>query len=263
MSNTGYAKQGQPANEFIGAGAIYVNYGLSGEDCLGATKGGNSFNDNAEYREREADADYAPVMGARDLVKLMPQLTVPALNINVQQALKYFAGMQADTKTSGSQKLYRTWDLADSYFTNIAWVGRDRAGNNTALVLANPIGDGVIDLASAKDEEVVLSVQFTAHIDPATFDPDTITTYPYHWEFEVSALTITVNDDAVAAIVGATVTLDDGQTGTTDASGEVAFEVTFGKVAATVVKATYVTQTSVITVDSDPDTAVISMVDTP
>lgn len=255
-ANPGY---GQPYNELLGPGAIYTNYGLTNEHKLGLTKGGNSFTDNAEFREREADSDIAPIKGAIDLVKMVPQLTIKALRIDAQAFLKYYAGMQADTVTGGVQKLYRTVDLSNSYNDNIAFVGQTRGGDNIAIVLDNAIGLNALSLAAQKKDEIVSEVVFTATADPKTFDPEDKTTYPYHVEFEVANVTFTVTGTGDAALEGATITLDDGQTGATDASGQTSFECTFGKIGYTIVMGGYANASGVATIDEEIEAIAVSM----
>jgi hypothetical protein len=263
-ANKAWSGAGHPDNEMLGAGAIYFNYGLANEFLLGVTKGGNEFNDNAEFRDREGDSDFAPVKGARDLSVLRPQLTVRSLRIDVQNFLRYYAGLKADSggAVAGVLSLYRTVDLSASYITNVAWVGQDRAGNNMAIIVKNALGDCPLNIVANKAEEVVPEIIFTGHIDPLTFDPSDESTYPYEIQFEVAALTITVMDNAgtPAPVVGATVKLDDGQVGTTNETGVAMFDVTFGKIGYTITKTGFITGTGVITVDSATETATITLV---
>lgn len=258
--NNAFSGIGIPATEFLGAGAVYFNWGETTETKVGVTKGGSEFTDNAEYREREADGDYAPVKNHRSLVKLTPTLTINALKINVGNFLKFYAGMVEDSTTvTGSTRLYRTKDLSSSYLTNVAFVGQNREGKNIAVVLQNALGDGAFALpATPKEEEIVPVVQFVAHVDSA-FDPDDETTYPYYIEFDTSQVTFTVEQTATP-VVGAVVVCN-GQAGLSDASGEVVFTVLKGSdIPYTVTASTYVTQTSSVDVTADTTAVAIELV---
>lgn len=248
--NKAYSGGGQPTNEFLGPGAIYFNYGLPNELLVGVTKGGNEFNDNAEFREREADADIAPVKGARDLVSLRPQLTVRSLKINAQNLTRYYAGMKASAPLSGKMSLRRTVDLSSSYIENVAWVGQNRLGNNMAVLVKNALGDNALNISANKAEEIVSEIVFTAHVDPATFDPEDASTYPYEIIMEAGTLTFTVEDKGGSFVDGALVELDDGQSGVTDNNGIVTFDCTYGLISYTVSDGS-LTYSGVVTVDSE------------
>lgn len=179
MSNKAYSPLGTPSTEFLGAGAVYFDYGEAGEVCIGVTKDGSDFTDNAEFRLREADGDLGAVKGAVDLIKMNPVLTVRTLKIDKTNLVKYFAGMALDDTGGTYSVLTRMTDLSSSYLTNVAFVGQNRAGQDIVIILYDVLGDGAIKLAGKKDEEIVAEVQFTATFDPATFDRTDDATYPY------------------------------------------------------------------------------------
>lgn len=179
MSSNAYAPLGTPANEFLGPGAIYFDYGEETEVVIGATKGGGEFTDNAEFHEREADGDMGPVKGAVDLIKMRPVLKVKALKIDYTNLQKYFAGMYYDSSDSTYHKLTRMTDLDDSYLTNVAFVGQNRSGLDIVIILYDALGLGALKAAFTKDEEIVPEIEFTATFDPDTFDRDDADTYPY------------------------------------------------------------------------------------
>ena len=186
MGTLNVKPQGDPTTEVLGAGAIYVggnadpeSWGDTPPTVFGtATKGGSVFNDNAEFRERTADSDYFPVKGARDLTFMRPQLTIQSLSIKAVDLVKAYGGLESVTGTLYNA-MTRTLDLSSSYQENVWWIGRDRAGDDLIIWLGNALGDGPITITGAKDEEIVIPVIFTAHADPATFDPDDSDTYPY------------------------------------------------------------------------------------
>lgn len=184
MSSINVKPQGDPSTEYLGAGAVYTggdaspeNWGVTPPTLLGASKGGNSYTDGAEFRERQADADYFPVKDARDLIFMRPQLTTNQLTISTANLEKYFAGM-ATTVGTTYDKMTRTLDLSSSYIDHVWFIGKNRAGLDIVQRLDDVLGDGAISWNPGKDEEIVLAVQFTAHADPETFDPEDETTFP-------------------------------------------------------------------------------------
>jgi hypothetical protein len=68
-----------------------------------------------------------------------------------------------------------------------------------------------------------------------------------------------VTDAAEAAVESATITLSDGQTATTDASGQATFTCTFGKVDYSIAKASFTTGTGTVTVDSATEAVAVTL----
>lgn len=188
MSTINVKPQGTPSTELLGAGAIYVggditDWSTSPGVLLGITKGGSSFSDNAEFRKREADADYMSVKGATDMIKMNPQLTVNTLAISTANLETCFGGMVTTTDTT-YETVTRTFDMSESYVDRIYWIGQTRAGKDIAIQLDDVLGDAPLAWSPAKDEEIIINTVFTAHADPATFDVADKTTYPYNIIFE-------------------------------------------------------------------------------
>jgi hypothetical protein len=253
-----YSGVGNPTHEYLGAGAIYFNYGLPSEVRMGVTKGGNEFNDNAEFREREADGDYAPVKGHRNITKFMPQLSTNALKLSTANLIKFMAGAKQDTTTPGETKIYRTINLSDSYIENVAFVGSNREGNFMVIVLKNALSDGPITIPTTpKEEEIVINPVFTAHIDD-TFDPDDETTYPFYIIKDTSSVTFTV-DDGASPIENAEVVFD-AQYGQTNVTGDVTFNSDKGKkLSYTITAAGFNDLTGSVEIDEDVETVLVSM----
>lgn len=256
------APLGAPSTEYLGAGAIYFNFGEIDETVIGATKGGSEFTDNAEFRMREADGDYGPVKGAIDLIKMTPQLTVNALKIDKVNLQKFFAGMNLDDADTTYSKLTRMLDLSSSYITNVAFVGQSRSGSDIIVILYDVLGDGALQFAITKDEEIVPGVQFTATFDPATFDKTDASTYPYQIWLQKAAgntVTFTITTDGTTPIAGATVTFN-GTTVASAADGTAVFTnvATGTNVAFKVEKTGYDTYLSAIDVDGT-ETKTITM----
>lgn len=199
-----------PNVTYLGAGAVYFNWGLPDEICIGATKGGSEFSDNAEFRQIEYDGNYMPAKGEKQLIKMTPQLKIKSITLSIANLLKFYAGMKEDNTEAGTTKLYRTFDMCGSYIKNITFVGVTASscgGERYILItLDNVLGDNPFMIpATGKEEEIVIDTTLTAHIDQATFDFDDMTTYPYHIEFSTSRVTFNINDESDNAVDGANI----------------------------------------------------------
>lgn len=85
-----------PERIFVGAGAVYLNYGLSTQRLLGATRGGNEWNLNREIREVEVDGVKGPTKGLRRVVVVRPQITCNLIELSLDNLLKAIAGANQD-----------------------------------------------------------------------------------------------------------------------------------------------------------------------
>lgn len=264
MAITNITPLGLPKNEVLGAGKIVFDYGLSTQFNMGITKGGCSFTDGFVAAPRDADADYGLVKYAIDPTEMKPTLTIKGDFRWDVEATKMYAGMSEQTAADGKIKTYRTFDMDSAYqFTNIAWIGRAPSGEDTAIVINDPVCLSEFSFDANKIERITKEIVFEGTYDPATFDPTDDTTYPYYVETEISALTITVTDDAEtpANIEGAIITLSDGQQGTSAATTGIipAITVSKGQVSYSLVKTGYTTVTGVMTIDEDTEAVTIQM----
>lgn len=90
-----------PDRIFVDAGAVYLNYGLSSERLLGATRGGNEFNLNREIRDIEVDGVRGSVKGLRRRTVCRPQVTCNLIELSLDNLLKAIAGANsAETKAT-------------------------------------------------------------------------------------------------------------------------------------------------------------------
>jgi hypothetical protein len=164
----------------IDSGAVYINYGESGQALLGATRGGNTFTIETEYREMPADGAKGPVKGSRRITRVDASLTVNLLEMSATNIERILTGSAvADYPVAPGVKTHdsitRTLQVADAdYFTNIALVG-EVTGNSTypaVFLLKNAISDGNFEIALTDAEEGVLAITFKAHFLPSTMDSE-------------------------------------------------------------------------------------------
>ena len=81
-----------PDRIFVDAGAVYLNYGLSTQRLLGATRGGNEFNLNREIRDIEVDGVRGSVKGLRRRTVCRPQITCNLIELSLDNLIKAIAG---------------------------------------------------------------------------------------------------------------------------------------------------------------------------
>ena len=81
-----------PDRIFVDAGAVYINYGLSTQRLLGATRGGNEFNLNREIRDIEVDGVRGSVKGLRRRTVCRPQITCNLIELSLENLIKAIAG---------------------------------------------------------------------------------------------------------------------------------------------------------------------------
>lgn len=162
----------------IDSGAVYYNYDEVSEALIGATRGGNSFVIETEYRQMEVDGARGPVKGMQRITNVMAKITANFLEIDdTLLDLALTGSSKADNTT------YYTWTraldiVAADYATNIAIVG-EVSGSNVPVVckIKNALAVGGFELSFTDKEESVLTVEFTAHFDTSDLDTEP-------WEIE-------------------------------------------------------------------------------
>jgi hypothetical protein len=162
----------------IDSGAVYKNYGETGQILLGATRGGNSFVIETEYRIMEVDGARGPVKGGRRITNVTAKLTANFVEISEDILRLGLAGSSRahypSTGTATHDEITRALTIAASdYLTNIAIVG-EVTGSSAAIVcgIKNALGDGNIEISFADKDESVVAVTFTGHFLPSALDSE-------------------------------------------------------------------------------------------
>jgi hypothetical protein len=171
-----------PDRLLFDAGALYRDYGEDGEDLIGATRGGSTFNVDREDREIEVDGVHGPVQGLRRTIRHTATLEVTFLEMSEQT----FVDLTRGTSTSDGTHHTVTPDneIVDAdFYTNIALVAEINNSSDPAILkLLNAQPTNEWDISTDDDDEGQLTVTFEAHYDPAALD-----TVPYEIMFPVSA----------------------------------------------------------------------------
>ncbi|MCT4565869.1 MAG: hypothetical protein N4A68_16350 [Maledivibacter sp.] len=167
MTTKAQSKIADPGNKYLGAGAVYFNFGESDEMIIGATKGGSSFNANREFMSVEQDGAYGEVKGLRRKIKVSPQLLVNTLELHKDNITKFFGGTDLEDSNEKYYSITERINLKDEdYIKNVAFVGENQRGEDMVIILHNALGDGNIEMAIEHESDIVPQVQFTAHYDP-------------------------------------------------------------------------------------------------
>jgi len=160
-----------PQNLLIDSGAVYKNYGLASEALLSATSGGNEVNIAIKTRTVKVDGIKSEnikglvifVSGEATLVVNLLECTTDILKT---------ALMCADIDTSDPNfdlVTGRSSILPTDYIQNIALVGQiSGSGKPVVIILYNVLSKEGLKVKTEDDNDNVLPVTFTAHMDPAT-----------------------------------------------------------------------------------------------
>ena len=163
----------------VDAGAVYLNYGIEGsERLLGATKGGNNFTIETEYREMEADGARGPMKGGRRIIRTVARCVANLVEITADNIVVMLPGATKAAYPAEGAKTHdsitRIRDIQDEdYIANVALVGKiSGADENFIGILENVLADGNISANAVDKDEAAVAVQFTAHFDLKTMDKE-------------------------------------------------------------------------------------------
>ena len=157
----------------IDSGAVYKNYGESGQALLGATRGGNTFTIETEYREMEVDGARGAVKSGRRITGVVCSVVANFLAIDKDTILQNLTGAAAADITT-HYRITRSLQLTDSaYLTNVAIVGEVPGKTNSVICrIDNAISDAGFEFAFTDKDETILATTFKAHFDPSDLDTE-------------------------------------------------------------------------------------------
>ncbi|MCK8826408.1 hypothetical protein MWH25_01425 [Natroniella acetigena] len=186
MSLTGLKRHGISKetykNFLIDAGAVYAFddetdiENLTDEDILGATRDGNSFTIEQEFREMEVDGAKGPVKGSRRIINVMVQLTANIIQMSTDNFLKALPGASAEDHPDTDathDKISRKIGDALEYVGRLALVGTIHQTDEPIIcVLKNGLHDDNFSIETSEDDEATLELNFTGHFDPENLDEE-------------------------------------------------------------------------------------------
>ena len=160
-------------NIIIDSGAVYKDYGETGQTLLGATRGGNVFSVETEYKDMEVDGARGPVKGSRRITNNVAMITANFVENTLANILLNLTG-SSSTDVTTHDRISRSLEIVDADFlTNIAIVG-EVATKGDAIIckLDNVISDGNFEINFSDKDESVITTQFKAHFDPSDLDTE-------------------------------------------------------------------------------------------
>lgn len=169
-------------NIIFGAGTIHKNLKHTSswnfaESCVGATKGGSSFNITPEFYSVEPDGSTVAIKDFKRKVGEKATMDVNFLEIT-KDLIK--ASVIGKDGTSADN----TYDVIESkdaiapgdYWENIAFVGETLEGKNIIVIMDNALCTSGLSLEGKNKNEGVGKFTFECHADAST----SLTTLPYH-----------------------------------------------------------------------------------
>lgn len=187
----------------IDYGILYENFGEVGENLLGATRGGGSFDVKAKYREIEFDGRKGSTKGMKVLEELDASLSVTLINtsIDTMHLAMPFLTRVGNVLTAKSSAVGVV--PVSAYRKNLTMFAKLISGLYKKITLYNPMNQKDFSLAAKPKGEGEIGFDFAANWDPTD---DTADLYDIQDVAsiggDVTAPTaITVPVDAATAIV--------------------------------------------------------------
>lgn len=160
----------------LDAGAVYLDYGTGGERLLGATRGGDTFIVETDYKDMEMDGVRFTAKDAVRIVAGRARIECNLLEITADNLQKIISGSaKADYPSSMGKthdKITRSRDIiAGDFITNVAIVARvSGADENFIGIVYNALSKGNLSIGLVDKDEAVLACSFVAHQDCTTPD---------------------------------------------------------------------------------------------
>lgn len=173
-------------NMVLDAGAVFLNIdiealeddssetpvadAISAADCvkLGGTRGGNSFNPGRTIRQIPVDGAVGPIKGFNRRQSSAPTLTVNMLELTPENLQNALAAAKAETV--GKFTKITGGEVTDTaYIDNVALITTVKGHPDLPLVVViyNALALESPEFGTADEDEVVLPVTFTGHVDVA------------------------------------------------------------------------------------------------
>jgi hypothetical protein len=160
-----------PLNLLIDAGAIYKNYGVVGkEKLISATSGGNKFNVKIDFRDIKCDGVKGDAKGLKKIKKVEVSLDTNLLEVTTESLAMILLG-EVDSATNVDYDIItgKTYIADTDYLENVAIVGTiSGKGKPVIVIIKNALSTDGLKFEAKDDDDNVLPVKFTGHIDPNT-----------------------------------------------------------------------------------------------
>ncbi len=154
----------------LDSGAVYKNYGLTGEALMGCTSGGCELDIVPKTREIKADGIKGSWKGGTQIISVDCTLKINFLEVTTD-ILKAALMADVDSVTNVGYDTITSKTVIEltDYIDNIALVS-SLSGSTTPviIILKNALGDAGIKFSSKDSQDNILPCTFTAHISPDT-----------------------------------------------------------------------------------------------
>lgn len=169
-------------NIIFGAGTIHKNLKYTSswnfaESCVGATKGGSSFNITPEFYSVEPDGSTVAIKDFKRKVGEKATMDINFLEITKDLVKASVIGKDG-TSTDSTYDVIESKDAISEgdYWDNIAFVGETLEGKNIIVIMDNALCTSGLSLEGKNKNEGVGKFTFECHADAST----SLTTLPYH-----------------------------------------------------------------------------------
>lgn len=170
-------------NILFGAGTIHKNLKYETNkwnfetSCVGATKGGSSFNIVPEFYSVEPDGSTVAIKDFKRKVGEKATMDVNFLEITKDLVKASVIGKDGTSTDSNYDVIESKDAIAEGdYWENIAFVGETLEGKNIIVIMENALCTSGLSLEGKNKNEGVGKFTFECHADAST----SLTTLPYH-----------------------------------------------------------------------------------
>jgi hypothetical protein len=142
---------------------------------IGATRGGNKFDIESEYREMPVDGAQGPVIGSQRKTRSTAKLTVNLIEMTTDNIESALPGADSTPDATHDIITRATSEIAaGTYKTNIALVLQKNGEDSDPFVfkLLNPVCLSNYSVAAADGDEPVQVMEWTAHFDTSDLDTE-------------------------------------------------------------------------------------------
>jgi hypothetical protein len=144
---------------------------------IGATRDGNTFTIETEYRQIGLDGAKGPVKGGEDISTVSAKISAKFVEIStdlIKTALPGSTVADYPTTNPTHDEIRRSLEIAlTDYVSNVVMVGRvSGSGEPIICGIENALSLGGFELAEADNDESGITLEMTAHFDPNDLDKE-------------------------------------------------------------------------------------------